>query len=109
MSKKNKNKENVKESDPTEKKTLKLNVNATTYIPKNKLNPQTKVAPDTTTTTTTSEQPKTVTQPPQQQKIFIPQNQQYPNMVNMPPQIMMITNPSFGYRNYFIYFSSSYE
>ena len=63
---------------------MKLNVNATTYIPKNKLTGQ------KTSETTTTEPPKTIQQPTQKTNIP-PNTQNY--MIN--PQMMMMSNPAF--------------
>ena len=82
---KDKIKENQKENEQTDSsKKMKLNVNATTYIPKNKLTGQ------KTSETTTTEPPKTIQQPTQKTNIP-PNTQNY--MIN--PQMMMMSNPAF--------------
>jgi hypothetical protein len=90
-----KNKEVTKDGDlaDSSKKTMKLNVNATTYIPKNKISAK----PSTEQTPTTQDLPK-LTIP--SNKPFVPQTggQNY-NMMNTMNPMMMMNNPAF-YRNY---------
>ena len=82
-----KNKETTKDGDQTDssKKSMRLNVNATTYIPKHKQTTK----PVTEPTPTTQEQPK-ITVPPT--KGFMPQTGQNYNMMN---PMMMMNNPAF--------------
>lgn len=89
---KEKNKELTKDSDPVDssKKTMKLNVNASTYIPKNKLTTK----PLTEQTPAPSEQPKISMS--SNKGYMPPQTTQNFNMMNTP--MMMMNNPAY-YRN----------
>ena len=96
---KEKNKENQKEIELTDSsKKMKLNVNASMYIPKNKL-----TVPKTTETTTTTEPLKATIQPPSQKSNIQP-NPQF-NMIN--PQLMMMNNPAYYNRNFNFNFSEN--
>lgn len=85
-----KNKDATKDGDQTDssKKTMKLNVNASTYIPKNKQTAK----PATEQPITTQEQPK---MPLPSNKGYMPQTGQNYNMMN---PMMMMNNPAY-FRN----------